>query len=128
MQGVKITQVEFNIGLKNNPLNEEEIRTVIHGLGFPVFETTPHYLFNGQYLGDVEPTFVITVGTTMDENAIHAAVGSLAEYTSQACIAVLLNNSKGELIYHPNYTAKRQEFNHNYFIDGYSKTYGKNFK
>ena len=128
MQGVKINQVEFNIGLKNNPLNEDEIRTVLNGLGFPVFETTPHQVFNGQYLGEVEPTFVITVGTTMDENAIHAAVESLAAYTTQACIAVLINNSKGSLIYHPNYTKKRFEFNHNYFIDGYSKKYGKNFK
>ena len=128
MQGVKINQVEFNIGLKNNPLEPEEIKTVMKGLGFNIFGTTPHYIFNGQYLGDVEPTFVITSSTTMDENAIHAAVASLAEYTTQACIAILLNNSKGELIYHPNYTAKRQEFNHNYFIDGYNKTYGKNFK
>ena len=128
MKGVKVNQVEFNIGMLNNPHTEHEIRGILNWSGFTVFETTPSFIANGEYLGDSEPTFVISVGTTMDENAIHAEVEGICKLLRQTCIAILINNSKGSVVYHPHYTKKRIKFDKQYFIDGYNKNYNKNHK
>ena len=128
MKGIKITQVEFNIGLNNNPYEEYEIRQILNRSGFRVFDTTPSFIARGEYLGDSEPTFVISVGTTLDEDAIHAEVSGLCKLMSQACIAILLNNDKGSLIYHPHYTKKKFKFDKQFFIDGYNKQYNKYHK
>ena len=129
MKGIKVNQVEMNIGLKNNPYQDEyEIKQLLKRSGFNVFDTTYSFIAKGEYLGDEEPTFVITVSSTQDENAIHAEVTGLCKLMSQACIAILLNNDKGSLVYHPHYTKKRFEFDKQYFIDGYNKNYNKNHK
>lgn len=128
MKGIKITQVEFNIGLNNNPYEEYEIRQILNRSGFRVFDTTPSFIARGEYLGDSEPTFVISVGTTLDEDAIHAEVSGLCKLMSQACIAILINNNKGSLVYHPHYDKKRLEFNREFFIDAYNKQFNKNHK
>ena len=128
MNGIKIQQIEFNIGLVNNPYNEEEIKLIIKREGFNIFDTTYSFIANGEYLGDAEPTFVTTVSSTKSEEDIVQHVEGLCKLMGQQCIAILLNNSKGHLVYHPHYTAKKFKFDKQYFIDGYGKTFSKNFK
>ena len=128
MQGIKINQIEFNIGLNNNPYNEEDIKMILKREGFNIFDTTYSFIAKGEYLGEEEPTFVTTISSTksVEEIAIH--VEGLCKIFGQAAIAILLNNSEGRMIYHPHYTAKKFEFDRKYFIDGYGKNYNKNFK
>lgn len=129
MQGVKITQVELNIGLNNNPYKDEyEIREILKREGFTLFNTTPSFIAGGEWKGFDEPTFVIAVSSTLSEDAIHARVEGLTKLFSQQAIAVLLNNNKGKLVYHPHYNKKKLTFDKEYFIDAYNKNYGKNFK
>ena len=122
MEGIKITQLEFNIGLNNNPYKDEyEIRQILKREGFPIFDTTQSFIANGEYLGEKEPTFVITTSSTESYDKQRQKIEGLCKLFGQACIAVLFNNSKGELIYHPHYTAQKFEFDKKYFIDGYNK-------
>ena len=128
MKGIKIQQVEINIGLVNNPYSEDDIKLILKREGFNVFPTTYSFIKNGEYLGEPEPTFVITTSMTKSEEDIVRHVEGLCKLMGQQCIAILLNNSKGHLVYHPHYTAKKFEFDKEYFIDGYGKEFNKNFK
>ena len=128
MQGVKINQIEFNIGLNNNPYNEEDIKLILKREGFNIFDTTYSFVKNSEWAGDVEPTFVTTISSTKSVEDIITHVEGLAKLMGQVAIAILINNDKGYLVYHPHYTKKKLDFDRNYFIDGYGKSYNKNFK
>ena len=65
---------------------------------------------------------------TKSEEDIVRHVEGLCKLMGQQCIAILLNNSTGHLVYHPHYTAKKFEFNRDFFIDAYGKSYSKNHK
>ena len=56
MKGIKINQIEFNIGLVNNPYTEEEIKLIIKREGFNIFDTTYSFIANGEYLGHTDQT------------------------------------------------------------------------
>ena len=121
MQGIKINQVEFNIGTKGLAYSEDDVKLVLKRSGFNNFETTPVLYAKGEWMGDEEPTLVINTSTTMDKNAIHAEVEGLCRVFSQTAIAILINNNDGRLIYHPHYTKKKLEFNKEYFIESYER-------
>ena len=129
MQGVKIKQVEFNIGMNGNPYKEEyEIKEILKRSGFTVFDTTPGFFGVGEWNGADEPTYVIAASTTMSDDAIHAEVEGLAKIFHQSAIAIYVDNKSGALIYHPHYDKLRLTFNKEYFIDAYEKNYNKNYK
>ena len=129
MQGIKIRQVEFNIGLNGNPYKDEyELKEILNRSGFTNFETTPTFISKGEWDGNDEPTFVINTSTTMSDEEIDAEVEGLCKILHQAAIAILVDNNSGSLIYHPHYDKLRLTFNREYFIDAYEKNFNKNYK
>lgn len=129
MQGVKIKQVEFNIGLNNNPYKDEyEIKQILNRSGFTNFETTPSFIAKGEWKGDDEPTFVINTSFVGTDEELDAEVEGLCKVFSQAAIAILVDNNSGALVYHPHYDKLKLTFNKEYFIDAYEKNFNKNYK
>ena len=100
----------FNIGLVNNPMDQAEIVTMLNLLAgdIPVHK----YLAEGVYKSDVEPTLVVVYD---DENIGDTELETLTQWMTQECIA-LKRNGVGRLIFNPNYTGDRFEFNDDYFI------------
>ena len=122
MQGVKIRQCEFNIGLHNNPYQDEyEIRDILNKSGFTLFDTTPSFISKGEWNGTDEPTFVINTSTTMSDEQIDHNVEGLCKIFRQAAIAILVDNKAGSLVYHPHYDKLRLTFDRNYFIESYNR-------
>ena len=128
MEGIKVRQVEFNIGTTNLCYSEEDIKMILNRSGFNNFDTTPVYYEKGEWMGDEEPTLLINTSTTMDDDAIHAEVEGLCRVFRQTAIAILVDNNSGALIYHPHYDKLKLTFDRKYFLDTYNKNYNKNFK
>lgn len=116
MQGVKVNQVEFNIGMEKNPYLEDDVRAILQKEGFSIFKTTKSYIKVGEYLGENIPTFVTNVSTTKSEEDIIKAVETICLNTAQVCIGIKINAKAGHLVYHPYYTQSKMEFNNEYFI------------
>ena len=53
--GVKITQVEFNIGLNGHMYTENGVATLIRQAGFKMYDDV-YFVTKGQYLGAVSYT------------------------------------------------------------------------
>ena len=100
---------EFNIGLSNNPYDVVDIISILNAL----FDDTPitFSIDDGLYNGAIEPTLAVVYDDTLDTCTIEA----LCVEFEQTCIAVKFNGV-GELIYTPDYTGERQQFNADIFI------------
>ena len=55
--GVKITQVEFNIGLNGHMYTENGVAILLRQAGFKLYDDA-YFVDKGKYLGNDEPTFV----------------------------------------------------------------------
>ena len=126
--GVKINQIELNIGLENNPWPDLTSIKYFCEMMFDRVHSVNKYV--GEWEGKNEDTAVILVlaSTTLEKAEILENIRKLCVIFKQDAIATLLDNSQGYLIYHPLFEEEKLEFNRKYFIDTYNKEYNKNFK
>ena len=100
-------KVELNIGLNNNPYDFETASAMITGADS---------LFSmEQYNGNPEPTAVIRFYTSMTRHDIEMYVSMLCDMMTQECIAVLMDDSDGMMVFNPSYQGERYEFSMDYF-------------
>jgi len=120
--GVKITQVEFNIGLNGHMYTENGVAVLIRQAGFKMYDDV-YFVTKGQYLGEDEPTFV---GLSSIEK-----VEDLCDILKQDCIAILIDNYEGKLIYNKRHSkhVPKLDFDEDFFIHSYNKkNFNKNYK
>tara|TARA_R100000742_G_C4264478_1_gene82396 strand:- start:179 stop:595 length:417 start_codon:yes stop_codon:yes gene_type:complete len=128
--GVKITQVEFNVGLDGHMYTENGVATLIKQAGFKMYDDV-YFATIGQYLGEDEPTFVGLSSIIASKEEIIKKVEDLCDILQQDCIAILIDNYEGKLIYNKRHLKQvpKQEFDIDFFIHSYNKkNFNKNYK
>lgn len=128
--GVKITQVEFNIGLDGHMYTENGVANLIKQAGFKMYDDV-YFSTIGQYLGEDEPTFVGLSSIIASKEEIIKKVEDLCDILQQDCIAILIDNYEGKLIYNKKHLKQvpKQEFDIDFFIHSYNKkNFNKNYK
>jgi len=128
--GVKITQVEFNIGLDGHMYTENGVATLLRQAGFKLYDDA-YFVDKGEYLGNKEPVFVGLTSIIASVKEIKDKVKDLCDILQQDCIAILIDNYQGKLIYNKRHLKQvpKLKFDSDLFIDAYNKdNFNKNFK
>ena len=128
--GVKITQVEFNIGLNGHMYTENGVATLLRQAGFKIYDDA-YFVDNGKYLGNDEPTFVGLTSIIASIKEIKDKVKDLCDILQQDCIAILIDNYEGKLIYNKRHSSHvpKLDFDMDFFIHSYNKkNFNKNYK
>ena len=128
--GVKITQIEFNIGLNGHMYTENGVATLIKQAGFKMYDDV-YFVTKGQYLGEDEPTFVGLSSIIASKEEIIQKVEDLCDILQQDCIAILIDNYEGKLIYNKRHSSHvpKLDFDMDFFIHSYNKkNFNKNYK
>ena len=128
--GVKITQVEFNIGLNGHMYTENGVATLLRQAGFKIYDDA-YFVDNGKYLGNDEPTFVGLTSIIASIKEIKDKVKDLCDILQQDCIAILIDNYEGKLIYNKRHSSHipKLDFDIDFFIHSYNKkNFNKNYK
>ena len=128
--GVKITQVEFNVGLNGHMYTENGVATLIRQAGFKMYDDV-YFVTKGQYLGEDEPTFVGLSSIIASKEEIIKKVEDLCDILQQDCIAILIDNHEGKLIYNKRHSkhVPKLDFDIDFFIHSYNKkNFNKNYK
>ena len=106
--------IKLNIGLENNLYSFEEVHKII-----PRYISYLNYTYRqqtGEYNGEPERTFVASFEHGASDKIILDIVEYLTTIFTQDCIAVKINDV-GHLVYNPEYTGEKFEFNNEYFIE-----------
>lgn len=106
-------KVILNIGLNNNPKSASAIAKVARerlGMDRATWATSM-----GEYLASDEPTLVLHGETAAAFHEIVNEIASLSTELTQECIAVKIGE-RGRLIYAPEHTGERYNFDEKYFI------------
>ncbi len=122
---MKTTLVTINIGLNNNPFTAQEIAQHFQELYTDRGEIVETFEALGQYVENPEPTLVIKIST--DLTSFMWWKGEVKDFTimyTQECIPVRVEHTdsngfkttKQELIFNPEYSGERYEFDPKYFI------------
>ena len=127
--GVKITQVEFNIGLDGHDFNEHGVVELLRLAGFKVYDDS-YFVDKGIYLGHEEPVLVALSSIIASQREINDKVENLCNTLKQDCIAILVDNYEGKLIYNSRHheLVLKLKFDKDLFIDAYNKDFNKNYK
>lgn len=100
----------INIGLNNNPLNLDQIASLLNqamALGLEDYKEKI-----GQYDGAEEPTFVGVL-----DYINKSLVEALCEIMTQECIAIFNHDTnEGKLIYDPLFNGEKYQFDEKYFL------------
>lgn len=122
---MKTTLVTINIGLNNNPFTAQEIAQNFQEL-YPSYLTIVEtFEALGEYVDNPEPTLVIKIST--DAASFIWWKSEVKDFTiiyTQECIPVRVEHTdsngfkttKQELIFNPEYSGERYEFDPKYFI------------
>jgi hypothetical protein len=106
----------LNIGLNNNPKNEQQIVESLYHCGINTKDT---YLLCrleiGEYNGETERTLMIKGITSFKLSKFVEIIENLCLVTKQECISTIVSNNK-LLIYNETYRGKKQIFNDKYFL------------
>lgn len=121
------TLVTLNIGLNNNPFTAQEIADNFNE--FPVYSSLGAIIETfetlGQYVENPEPTLVVKISTDlMSWVWWKSEVEELTIMYTQECIPVRVESTDSsgfkkinqDLIFNPDYTGERYEFDEKYFI------------
>lgn len=106
----------LNIGLNNNPKNQQQIIESLLYCGINTKET--NLLFRveiGEYKGEEEKTLIITGITSFKLSKFVEIIENICLVTNQECISTIVSNNK-LLIYNETYKGKKQIFNDNFFL------------
>ena len=109
----------YNIGLLNNPYvqdvnNTETIESFFANMQFLGVFTMVRF-DTGQWDGD-EPTAVLVVSSD-DEFDAHGICINLCKIMTQTAIAMRTDGEDGKLVYHPDHSGDKYEFDEKYFIE-----------
>lgn len=97
----------LNIGLNNNPLNQNELFELLKNFGLNKFQVQ-----KGEYLGNEEPTLIAEI-----ERIHKDQIEALCEICTQECIAIYDNNLHlGHLVYNPLFEGEKYQFDKQYFL------------
>jgi hypothetical protein len=100
-------KVELNIGLNNNPYDYDAVVSMITG--------SDAKFSIEQYQGNEEPTAVMRFYTSMTKHDVEMYVRMLADMMTQECIAILMDDTDGMLVYNPSYEGEKYEFSIDFF-------------
>ena len=103
--------LRFNIGLNNNRYSVEELLKFLADF----MDIDSHFIADGEYDGDDEPTLVATGLSDLSLDVIQPNVELFSLLANQDCIAFKLGG-KGVLSYKLGWTSDRYEFDEQYFI------------
>lgn len=122
---MKTTLVTLNIGLNNNPFTAQEIAQDFQELYTNRGAIVETFEALGEYVENPEPTLVIKISTDLASFIYWKA--EVKEFTiiyTQECIPVQVEHTdtngfqttKQALIFNPEYSGERYEFDPKYFI------------
>jgi len=122
---MKTALVTINIGLNNNPFTAQEIAHNFQELYTNRGAIVETFEGLGQYVKNPEPTLVIKISTDLASFIFWK--NEVKEFTivyTQECIPVRVDYTnvdgiktrKQDLIFNPDYTGERYEFDEKYFI------------
>jgi hypothetical protein len=122
---MKTTLVTINIGLNNNPFTAQEIAQNFQELYTNRGAIVETFEALGEYVENPEPTLVIKISTDLASFIYWKA--EVKEFTimyTQECIPVQVKHTdangfqttKQALIFNPEYSGERYEFDPKYFI------------
>ena len=122
---MKTTLVTINIGLNNNPFTAQEIAQNFQELYTNRGAIVETFEALGEYVDNPEPTLVIKISTDLASFIYWKA--EVKEFTiiyTQECIPVQVEHTdvngfqttKQDLIFNPEYSGERYEFDPKYFI------------
>ena len=106
--------IKLNIGLENNKArfhSQVELRVWMFFNDLKISRQQ-----TGEYNGKPERTSVFLTSSKKSVETILKTVEILTELFTQDCIAVKINDV-GYLVYNPEYTGEKFEFNNEYFIE-----------
>lgn len=119
------TLVTLNIGLNNNPFTAQEIAdnfNEFYASRGAVIET---FVGLGEYVKNPEPTLVVKISTDLQSWIWwKSEVSELTIIYTQECIPIRVESTDSsgiktrnqELIFNPDYTGERYEFDEKFFI------------
>jgi hypothetical protein len=122
---MKTTLVTINIGLNNNPFTAQEIAQNFQELYTNRGAIVETFEGLGEYVQNPEPTLVIKISTDLKSFIWwKSEVRDFTAIYTQECIPVRVDSTdvdgitirKQELIFNPEYTGERYEFDEKYFI------------
>ena len=106
----------LNIGLNNNPKNEQQIIESLIYCGINTKDTNLLFRLEvGEYKGEKEKTLIVKGVTSFKLSKFVEIIENLCSVTNQECISTIVSNNK-LLIYSETYKGKKQNFNNKYFI------------
>lgn len=109
-------KIEFNIGLKNNPLLVNEILKHIKYSSVFIDNNFLHKVDLSEYKNEVEQTLIIEGLTAFKLSKCVDIIESLCSVFNQDCIAAKIDNNE-LLIYQIGYKGQKLKFNNKYFLN-----------
>jgi len=107
---------KLNIGI-NGTSYSNIMEQLNNGKGYH-YDSYHTKLGDGHYKGMDEPTAVITIDSTLNNDSITTLMKTWCKRLNQDCIAYKdITNDVGHLIYNENYKGDTDTYNSNYFID-----------
>lgn len=103
--------VRLNIGLNNNRYDLD----MLLRMSGELMDIDSHFVAEGEYNGDVEPTLVVTGLTEIGSEDLENNISVFSMLAGQDCIAYKLGG-KGVLAYRLNWAGDKYEFDEQYFI------------
>jgi hypothetical protein len=107
-----MTTIELNIGLGNNPLDAQQIKTLFSKYEIYFEQMEVHI---GEWEGQEESTVVATANTTLNKTQLHQTISSLCIQTEQDAIAYKVGRL-GRIAYNPSRSGDKYDFDSDLFI------------
>jgi hypothetical protein len=102
----------YNIGMNNNPVDLDRFFDNLSKMGLII----RHRFDNGEYLDNPEPTCIPVLVSVREFDPFYLAE-TFCLVMKQDCIAVKVEGGESRLVYNPNFTGEKMEFDGQYFID-----------
>lgn len=105
--------IQINVGLNNNPLNEEQIAEYF--ASFSGYDLCGYYFKDMTFQGEIEPTFVAWLKTDFArQSKIILDFENIASVLNQESIA-LVTSEMEVLVFNVNYSGEGYRFDPKYF-------------
>jgi len=107
-------RIKLNIGLENNPQSYDQIIETLQSNPDIILGSTERV--DGEYNGQPERTLVVNAKYKGPAKDFRRYIEGLNQELTQEAIGAQFNN-RGSLIYDPNFTGERYQFDKQYFIE-----------
>ena len=122
--------IQFGDGYEIEELYDECLKELDNVQNYWLNEEWPYFVDKGIYLGHEEPVLVALSSIIASQREINDKVENLCNTLKQDCIAILVDNYEGKLIYNSRHheLVPKLKFDKDLFIDAYNKDFNKNYK